>query len=149
MKKRLLPLLSAAIILTVLIAGCIKPSNPGPPVLPVGNFTGVFTRLHYNGITTKVDTIRANITLTMNASTGYAVGGDTSQHAASHGGYIVDGTNIAFSDATLPSITVANPPTPTKTHLNGVYQYTYVAGSSLNLQQITDTLAYFYNMTAH
>lgn len=146
MKTKLLPLLIAAIVLTVFISSCLKPASNPAPVIPTGNFAGTFTRLHLNLTKNKVDTITAQLTLTMSSTTGYAVGGDTSHHAASHGSYAVDGVNIAFSDLTLPSTANGTIPTPTKTHLNGVYQYSYVAGSSLQIQAVGDTLAYYYNM---
>jgi len=142
-------LLFCAVILTAIsITGCLKTTAPTPVVIPEGNFTGTFTRYHYSTVSGKIDTLTANITLTMSAASGFAVGGDTSHHAASHGGYIVDGTNIAFSDATLPSSSGNNVPPPTKTHLNGVYQYSYTAGSALQMQSVGDTLIYQYNMKA-
>lgn len=135
----------AVILAAISITGCLKTTAPTPVVLPEGNFAGTFTRYHYNTANGKIDTLTANITLIMSSATGFAVGGDTSHHAASHGGYVVDGVNIAFSDATLPSSTTNAPP-PTKTHLNGVYQYSYTAGSALQLQSVGDTLIYQYNM---
>lgn len=80
----------------------------------------------------------------MATATGFAVGGDTTYHAASHGGYVVDGQNIAFSDITLPS----TPTTvvPAKTHLNGVYQYVYT-GNTMQIAASSDTLAYYYSLT--
>lgn len=148
MKIKILHLLMIAIVLTVCISGCLKPANTPAPVIPTGNFVGTFTRLHLNINNNKVDTITAQLTLTMSASTGYVIGGDTTHHAASHGSYAVDGVNIAFSDLTLPSTINGTIATPVKTHLNGVYQYVYVAGSSLQIQAVGDTLAYYYNMKA-
>jgi len=147
MKRRTLLLMTAAFT-AIFISGCVKTTDPTPPVLPTGNFTGTFSRYHLNIATGKIDTITANLTLNLSAATGYVIGGDTSKHAASHGGYVVDGTNVAFSDQTLPPSTVINAPTPTKTHLNGVYQYSYSAGVSLKIQQVGDTLIYLYNMKA-
>jgi len=148
MKTRILFL--GAAFLAIFLAGCVKSPTQVPAILPTGNFIGTFTRLHFNSSTNKVDTVTATLTLTMSASTGYAVGGDTSKHAGSHGSYVTDatGTYIAFSDVTLPSTNVANAPAPTKTHLNGVYQYAFSQGVGLQLQAVGDTLAYFYNMKA-
>ena|ERR1700744_2973257 len=133
------------------MTGCLKTNTtPNNVILPVGTFAGTFTRIHLSLQTGKLDTIKANIILTMAAATGYAVSGDTTHHAASHGGYSVDGQYIAFSDQTLPPPgSVANAPIPVKTHLNGLYQYTYStptggAGASLQIVFTGDTVAYSY-----
>jgi len=150
MKRKIYYLLLAPLSLLA-ITGCLKTNTtPNNVILPVGTFAGTFTRIHYSLQTGKLDTIKANIILTMAAATGYAVSGDTTHHAASHGGYSVDGQNIAFYDQTLPQVgTVVNPPIPVKTHLNGVYQYSYStpagsAGSSLQIIFTGDTVAYSY-----
>jgi len=83
----------------------------------------------------------------MSATTGYAVSGDTTRHAGSHGTYAVDGVNIGFSDQTLPPSTAALTAPPAKVHLNGVYQYSY-ATTTLQIAFSSDTLAMFYNLTA-
>jgi len=142
MKRRssyLLPLL----LIIILAVGCAKSADTTSNiVLPVGTFTGQFTRIHLNLRTNKIDTIHANLTLTMAAATGYAISGDTTYHAASHGSYVVDGINIAFSDQTLPTSTTSTTP-PTKTHLNGVYSYVY-STSSMQITFSSDTLVYTY-----
>lgn len=147
MKSRILPL-TTGLLTVVLATGCLNKTTPTPSVLPTGNFIGTFTRLHLNTANNKIDTITATLTLTMSQANGYAIGGDTTYHAASHGGYVSDGSNIAFSDQTLPSSSATNAPAPTKTHLNGVYQYVFTQGSSIQMQQIGDTLAFYYNMKA-
>jgi hypothetical protein len=130
-------------LLLLATAGCIKNSNdPSNIIIPVGNFAGQFTRIHLSRATGKLDTIKANITLNLAVATGYAVGGDTTHHAASHGGYVVDGQNIAFSDLTLPANSTSTAPLA-KTHLNGVYQYTYT-GTSMQISASNDTLGYLY-----
>jgi hypothetical protein len=144
MKKILLSLVP--VLLLLLITGCVKNTPPSPVILPAGTFSGTFTRLHLNLTTNKVDTIKANLTLTMSATTGFVVSGDTTHHAASHGGYVVDGVNIAFSDQTLPTTPTATP--PVKTHLNGLYQYIY-SGSTFQITAASDTLAYLYDLKAN
>lgn len=133
------------ILLLLATAGCIKSTNdPSNIIIPVGNFLGQFTRIHLNPATGKLDTIKGNITLNMAVATGYVVGGDTTHHAASYGGYVVDGQNIAFSDHTLPSTTTTTTP-PVKIHLNGVYQYSYT-GTSMQISASNDTLGYLYTL---
>ena len=144
MKQKLNYLFPLVILLT-LIAGCTKDTST-PVVLPVGNFAGTFTRLHLNPLTNKVDTITAKLNISMSAATGYAVTGDTTHHAASHGSYIVDGVNIQFTDLTLPTNTSAATPAA-KTHLSGVYQYVYSA-PSLVVQFSNDTLVLNYTLAA-
>jgi len=135
------------ILLLLGTAGCVKTSNdPSTIDIPVGNFTGQFTRIHLNPNTNKLDTIKANITLNMGTATGYVVGGDTTNHAASYGSYVVDGQNIAFSDHTLPSTTTITTP-PVKIHLNGIYQYQY-APPVLQIGVQNDTISFFYNLIA-
>jgi len=135
-------------LLLLSITGCLKSnSDPSNVVIPTGTFAGQFTRVHLHPATGKLDTIKANLTLTMSTTAGYAISGDTTLHAASHGGYAVDGLNIAFSDQTLPASPNNTTPVPTKVHLNGVYSYAY-NGSALQIAFSSDTLAFFYNFTA-
>ncbi len=141
----LLPLL----LIVVIAAGCAKSTddtNTTTVILPVGNFSGQFTRIHLNSATKKLDTIHANLTIAMAAATGYAVSGDTTYHAASYGGYVVDGVNIAFADQTLLQ-KGASTITPTKTHLNGTYSYTYNA-PNLQIYFSSDTVIYSYVLVA-
>ncbi len=145
--KRRLSYLLPLLLLIVLAVGCAKsPDSTDTIVLPVGTFTGQFTRIHLNPYTRKLDTIYANLTLTMAAATGYAITGDTTKHAGSHGSYVVDGVNIAFSDQTLPTSTTSTAP-PTKIHLNGVYSYVYTT-TSMQITFSNDTLIYTYILAA-
>jgi len=143
--KQKLHYLFPLLILFTLIAGCVKDTS-APVVLPVGNFAGTFTRVHLNPYTNKIDTITAKLNIAMSATTGYAVTGDTTHHAASHGSYIVDGVNIQFTDLTLPTNLSAATPV-TKTHLSGLYQYVYSA-PSLVIQFANDTLVLNYTLVA-
>src|SRR5271154_3272425 len=117
MKSKLLYLLLSV---TVLASSCVgnKASSPTPTNYPSGTFTGQFRLIRTNLNTGVHDTSLANIQLTMNLTTGFAVTGDTSTvHAGSHGGYAINATYIDFVDATYPKTG-----TPTKTHLNGDYE---------------------------
>ncbi len=126
-------------------SGCLKTNNTVTPVLiPAGNFTGTFISLHLRSNTNIVDTARANLQLSLNSTTGFAVTGDTALvHAGSFGSYAVgnNGT-MQFVDKTYPTTG-----TPAKVHLNGIYLYQY-DGTTLQLGYISslDTLRYFYNL---
>ncbi|MEO8885856.1 MAG: hypothetical protein ABI367_07310 [Mucilaginibacter sp.] len=139
MKKNLYLLLLTALVSA---AGCKKVTT-APPPLPVGKFTGVFTRIHYSNTTHKLDTATANLTLNLSASTGYSVTGDTTTvHAGSHGSYVVDGYNIQFIDQTLKPNT---PLYPGKTHLAGIFNYVYT-DTRLQFGASNDTLYVSYNL---
>jgi hypothetical protein len=133
-------------VLLLLVSSCIKDNSNNNIVIPTGVFAGQFSRVHLNLKTNKLDTLKANITLTLSAVTGYIISGDTTNHAASHGPYSADGQNMYFTDKTLPLYPVSTAPPPVKTHLNGIYLYSYNS-SALQLSLVTDTLAFYYNMT--
>ena len=81
----------------------------------------------------------------MDQTTGFAVTGDTTTlHAGSHGGFIVNNsfTSIDFIDLTYPKTGM-----PTKTHLNGVYNYAY-DGTNLLMTAYgaLDTLSLIYTL---
>jgi len=130
-------------LLVLLVAtACVKTTQNQVP-LPSGTFTGPFTRIHLNSVTGKLDTAKANIILTMSASTGYKVTGDTSKvQAGSYGSYIADGTYIQFIDQSATATATA------KTHLNGIYQYQY-NGSTLNIYGSTDTVGFTYTLKSN
>lgn len=128
MKSKLLSLLLSV---TILASGCFgnKTSSPTPTTYPSGTFAGQFSLIHTNTKTGVHDTSKANIILTMNTSTGFAVTGDTSTvQAGSHGPYAINATYVDFQDATYPKTG-----TPIKTHLNGDYEYYYDGSSVLQL----------------
>lgn len=92
-----------------------------------------------------VDTLKANIILSMQPTVGFKVTGDTSTvHAGSYGVCIVNSSYgvIDFIDNTYPATS-----TPTKTHLNGVYQYAF-DGTTFQLAAhgALDTTAFLYNL---
>ena len=141
MKKNLLGLF--VLLLVIAVAGC-KKTEQQPVVLPEGNFTGKFQRIHLNPSNNKLDTLYANLIVNLSASTGYVVLGDTiNVHAGSKGTYIADPNFIQFIDNTLlPSGII---PRTGKTHLAGVYQYLY-DGNSLKIGANNDTLSYYYEL---
>ena len=123
-------------------AACVKTTQTPTP-LPSGTFTGPFTVIHLSPKTGKLDTATATITLSMSATTGYKVTGDTSKiQAGSYGSYIADGTYIQFIDHTTTGTATA------KVHLNGIYQYQY-NGASLNIYASTDTLGFTYTLKSN
>ena len=134
----------------LLIAGCSTKYTPTPVILPSGTFSGPFVVIHLNSQTNKKDTTSANIVLTMSATTGYAVTGDTTTlQAGSRGSYIADGQYIQFIDLTLPSGTTTVKTSPSgKNHLNGVYQYLYDGTNFQLFASSADTIGYNYMLKA-
>ncbi|HVS92504.1 MAG TPA: hypothetical protein VHE59_10745 [Mucilaginibacter sp.] len=141
MKNRILYLLPFALLL----GGCFKSANDTPPTpIPNGTFTGTFRLLHRPNTSVVFDTLKANITLTMNSSNfTYAVTGDTATvHAGSKGVWGLSGNYAIFTDQTFPKTGV-----PTKTHLNGGYVY-YYDGSIFQMiaEGAADTLSLQYDL---
>ena len=140
MKKNLFGLL---MILLVIVAGCIKQEET-PVIIPQGKFSGSFTRLHLNKAANKIDTVKANMVITFSPTAGYAVLSDTSVvHAGSKGSYTLDRLYIQFGDNTIPAGPV---PTTGKSHLAGIYDYTY-NGINFKFAKSNDTLGYYYDLT--
>jgi hypothetical protein len=130
-------------ILAVLITGCAKVNQDQPVVqLPTGTFTGQFFRIHANATTKGFDTLKANLQLSLSASTGFKVTGDTTLHAGSFGSYAVNAYYIQFNDQTVNTPSLA-----TKYHLNGVYNYEYNGTQLAIYVDYTDTLSYQYILT--
>ena len=129
--------------LAVLITGCTKLNDQQSTVpLPTGTFSGQFLRVHVNTSTLKYDTVKANLQLSLSATTGFKVTGDTTLHAGSYGSYAVNTYLIQFNDQTINT-----PSLSTKYHLNGVYNYEY-NGTQLDIfATYADTLSYQYILT--
>jgi len=127
--------------------GCAanKASAPVPvSAAPVGTFSGHFEVIHQR--VTGIDSASANITLDMEAATGFKVTGDTSTvHEASYGGFIVYQANatIYFQDHDTYQPAGA----PAKVHLNGLYNYSY-DGTTLQIGYTSylDTLVLKYDL---
>ncbi len=142
MKSKLLYLFLSVIVLASSCVG--NKATPTPVNYPSGTFTGQFRLIRTNLNTGVHDTSLANIQLTMNLTTGFAVTGDTSTvHAGSHGGYVINATYIDFQDVTYPKTG-----TPTKTHLSGDYEYYYDGSSILQMLAASplDTVVLQYDM---
>ncbi len=134
----------SALLLILVFAGCVGADNVTPSTVntPTGTFTGQFRRVHKNSSTNKLDTLKANLTLSLSTTTGYAVTGDTtSLHAGSSGAWSVNDTYITFIDNTLQKTGV-----PVKIHLNGSYTYGYDGKSLQMLTTFADTLAFQYDL---
>ena len=132
--KRILIFLSPFILM--LGYGCLKGNNDNTATYaPIGTFSGQFTRIHYSNTKKLYDTVKANLILVMDLTTGYSITGDTTRHAGSYGGFATSTTNITFYDN--------NTSNSAKTHLNGTYSYTY-DNVNLQIQASSDTLKYLY-----
>lgn len=144
--KRKLNYVAAALLITVVIAGCTK-SNVNNNianntfVFPQGNFLGQFRLIHPSAKGFGFDTLYANITLNMSSDYSYSVGGDTSKiQVGSYGTFTPDVNTITFVDAT---VTKRTSPNTLKKHLNGPFLYTF-NGSNLHIYGAADTLSYDY-----
>jgi len=132
----------AAIIL--FLSACSKVNDTQPAViLPTGNFTGQFLRIRLNPTTSKYDTSKASLQLSLSQSAGFAITGDTSTlHAGSHGSYAANAYYMQFIDQTY----IPASPGP-KYHLQGVYNYAYNGTQLLIYVSYADTLSLQYNFT--
>lgn len=121
--------------------GCSKTSyDTTPQLVPMGSFSGNFTKIHLNSKTQIIDTSKAIITLAISNTGLFKITGDTLKiHAGSHGMATLYSGYIQFIDSTA---TVINPP---KIHLNGIYQY-YYDGSIFQLGASNDTLKVLYDL---
>jgi hypothetical protein len=147
MKNQYLIKFPILILLINLLVSCsLKNDVIAPPNTPSGTFTGQFTYLHLHSATGKIDTLKANLQLTMDTKTGFKISGDTTTlHAGSYGSFIFGSgyTQIQFIDVTFPSTGK-----PTKIHLSGIYNYSYDGSSFKFLANgLLDTTSYRYNFT--
>jgi hypothetical protein len=126
-------------LIVACLAGCSKDPVVATPQLsvPVGSFTGRFVRYHLTVATSKVDTVYANLLLSIDASGNYAVSGDTAKYHAGSLGTVALGANddLVFTDKTLPPTG-----TPAKTHLSGTYNFTYNSGI-FEMSRLGDTIS--------
>jgi hypothetical protein len=138
--KRLLIYIVPLLLLSE--TGCLKTNdsnNINSTSYPSGTYTGQFLRVHKNALKGTYDTLKANLQLTLNATNGFAVTGDTTTvHAGSTGPYAINPTYMYFADVTYPKTGI-----PLKVHLYGSYLYSY-DGTTLLLLQANDTLSYQY-----
>ena len=127
-------------LLLIFIVACTK-NNVTPTLLPSGTFSGTFLRLHLNKNNT-IDSAKVSTVLVMETATGYAVTSDTSTFQAGSKGNYIFGTNnfVEFLDVTYPATGI-----PAKTHLFGIYQYSF-DGTNLLMAASTDSLGYQYTL---
>jgi len=137
----LLPLV-AFILLT---SACSKSNDNQPTVvLPTGTFTGQFLKIHLNPTTSKYDTSKAALQLTLSQSTGFAITGDTTTlHAGSYGSYAANAYYMQFVDKTYNAAAKPNG----KYHLDGVYNYAYNGSQLVIYANFADTLSLQYQFT--
>lgn len=123
---------------------CSKINDNQPTVvLPTGNFTGQFLKIHLNSTTSRYDTSKAALQLSLSQSTGFAITGDTATlHAGSHGSYAANAYYIQFIDQTYNA---AKP--SSKYHLQGVYNYLYNGTQLVMYVSFADTLSLQYTFT--
>lgn len=141
MKHKLLYLIP---IVALLMVGCFKKPAVNTTASTVsGTFTGTFRLLHRSNDKLPFDTTGCNVVVTINPSGNtYTVTGDTTTvHAGSHGTYSLSAPYIDFVDATYPLTGI-----PSKTHLNGVYEYYYDGTTFQMLAYSTDTLSLQYDL---
>ena len=142
MKHKLLYIIPVA---ALLLFGCFGTKNSPTPTLS-GTFSGQFRLFHRHTTTSPFDTLKANITLTLNPapSSSFAVTGDTSTViAGSKGTYqlALNGNFILFVDSTIPKTG-----TSTKAHLNGEYIYSFDGNSLQMIANSLDTLQVQYDL---
>jgi len=132
------------VAIILFVSACSKVNDAQPTVtLPTGNFTGQFLKIRLNPATSKYDTSRAALQLSLSQSTGFVVTGDTTTlHAGSHGSYAANAYYMQFVDQTYNSV---NP--GTKYHLQGVYNYAYNGTQLVVYINYADTLSLQYNFT--
>jgi hypothetical protein len=130
--------------LVFLLSACSKINDAQPTaVLPTGNFTGQFLKIHLNPSTSKYDTLKALLNLTLSQSTGFAVTGDTTTlHAGSFGSYAANAYYMQFIDQTYNSTKPG-----IKNHLEGVYNYAYNGTKLVVYVNYSDTLSLQYSFT--
>jgi hypothetical protein len=128
-------------LLLLCAAGCVKNTDPSTDpnyAYPLGTFTGKFTIIHKSWAS-KYDTTSATLKLVLSTSTGFAVSGDTTVHAASYGSFSENAVSMIFNDVTYPTAGF-----PKKTHLAGLYAYSY-NGTILQITgNVADSLYYKY-----
>ncbi|TFF35387.1 hypothetical protein [Mucilaginibacter psychrotolerans] len=142
MKRRFTYLLPLLTIVIALLGSCApnKPSDPVPN--PNGTFAGEFRRLHRSTGASKIDTLKANISVTLNSDFTYKVTGDTSTvHAGSIGLWNISANSIKFQDNTYSATSTIR-----KVRLFGEYDYAY-DGTSLKIAvNSVDTLSLQYDL---
>lgn len=133
------------VALILLTSACSKSNDTQPTVvLPTGTFTGQFLKIHLNPTTSKYDTSKAALQLTLSQSAGFAITGDTTTlHAGSYGSYAANAYYMQFVDKTYNAAAKFNG----KYHLEGVYNYAYNGSQLVIYANYADTLSLQYQFT--
>ncbi|MBL4675735.1 MAG: hypothetical protein JKY70_05965 [Mucilaginibacter sp.] len=144
--RYLLPVLLVA----ALSAGCLKGNNNPTNPNPEGIFTGEFRLISKKANKNTIDTVKANIKLTLTESNAsYSITGDTATiHAGSKGIYGINGLGIGFADNTLSTANAQKnaPVINGKAHLNGSYYFVY-NGIVFQMKTVVgDTVAFEYDL---
>src|SRR4051812_47977888 len=101
MKIKHLFLLPFALLIA---SGCMKTTKDETPIaVPTGTFTGKFLQLRKKTTGTGYDSVKADLTLNLNLTTGFTISGDTTKHAGSNGNFAADASYYFFDDKTKPS----------------------------------------------
>jgi hypothetical protein len=143
MKQKLFFVLA---LIAVLAGGCVSNKNSAPaPAIPSGAFTGLFRRVHTSAKTGMRDTLRANVRLLLDKTTGFTLTDDNISGivAGGHGGYVIQSNYILFNDVTY-QVTAGY---TDKVHLTGTYQY-YYDGTVFQMvnNSFLDTLSLQYDL---
>ena len=141
MKHKLLYLLLALIILGT---ACVKSVPVTPVQIPARRVYRAIQIVIQRKTGSNRDRYACSskyLTVSLNDLTkAYTLTGDTSMHAASFGTYATAAPYILFTDKTYPTTG-----TPTKTHLNGTYEY-YYDGTTFQMLSGTDTTNFQYDL---
>jgi hypothetical protein len=113
-------------LIAVFAGGCVSNKNSAPaPAIPSGTFEGQFRRVHTSSKNGVRDTLKANVELVLNNTSGFTLTPDNTSHtiAAGHGGYVIESQShlILFNDITY-QVTAGF---TDRVHLTGTYQYYY------------------------
>ena len=139
MKYTLLCLFAFSLLLETSCQKILQ-APPQPPL--IGVFSGQFLFVHRRLTVLPYDTVKANVVLTLQGtpSNTFAVTGDTTQHAGSHGSFTLFSGVIFFNDVTYPQ----NGTKPAKLHLSGSYEYYYDGTNLQMLGASADTAVFEY-----
>jgi hypothetical protein len=133
------------LLVSALIAGCIKKPVIVDPGSLLGTFNGSLFYLHRPLAGGSYDTSKTSVQLVLSSGIGYEILGDTSTfQAGSHGNFGEFPDSLLFTDQTLPASGVPAP--NSKLHLNGVFRYTW-NGTSLQMVGKTDSTVSEYVLT--
>lgn len=116
-------------LIALFAGGCVSNKNSLPaPAIPSGTFEGQFRRVHTSSKNGVRDTLKANVDLVLNKTSGFTLTPDNTPSVivAGHGGYVIESNYILFNDLTYQTaVGSGSIGTSDKVHLTGTYQYYY------------------------